>query len=579
MAAQKKNNIKTRIVIMEILFFMTILLLGAKSVEVQIFKAEELSGKAIQEYSTQLVVKGQRGNILDRNMNKLSTSVEAPSVAACPSTIKTPGGVAKKLAKILDISSHELTEKLKSKKLFTWVKRRITPDQVTKIKKLDIDGIFFRDDSKRFYPNRTLAAQVIGFTGSDDNGLEGLEFEYNNILDGKTQEIQVKKDGTGKLFDAEKKLRTQLTGDSIVLTIDQSIQYFSEKALKEAVTTHGAESGTAVVMDPSSGELLAIAHYPEFNPNAFGNYTEKTWRNRAITDAFEPGSIMKIFTAATALEKGFFSPKSIFFCENGTYRIGEFTVNDTHPHGWLTLKQIIQYSSNIGAAKISETIGNKALHSSLSNFGFGRKTNIQYPYETRGNLIPYYKWSKIDSGAIAFGQGISASAIQLIAAVSAIANNGVLMQPMLVKKIISNTGETLKVFNPTPVKQVISKETASKVKDMMSSVTEADGTGTNAAIEGYSVCGKTGTAQKAGKSGVGYMKNKYTAVFTGFAPQSDPKLAILVIVDEPKKNHYGGVVAAPAFKSIMTESFNYLSIPPDLDKQRLVAQLGKDTAE
>ncbi|THB78364.1 MAG: penicillin-binding protein 2 [Desulfobacteraceae bacterium] len=575
MANEKKNSMQTRIVIVEILFFVAILLLGARSVEVQVFKADKLAGKAIKEYSTKISVSGERGKILDRNMNPLGTSVEALSVAACPSEIESPDQSARQLAKILGLSSRKLKKKLRSKKQFTWVKRRISPDQARAIKALEIKGVFFRNDSKRFYPNRGLAAQVIGFTGLEDNGLEGLEYKYNDTLKGKVQKIRIKKDGTGKLFDEEKRLRPQLSGDSIVLTIDRSIQFFSEKALKEAVTEYNAQSGMAIVMAPKTGHVLAMAHYPEFNPNAFGKYTKEIWRNRSVTDAIEPGSIMKIFTAATAVEKGYFSTKSIFFCENGTYKIGSFTIHDTHPHGWLSLRQVIKYSSNIGAVKISETVGAKTLHDTLFSFGFGRKTGIECPYETRGNLIPYKKWSKIDAGAIAFGQGISGSAIQMVTAVSAIANDGVIMKPMLVRKIISNTGEAVRIFSPTPVKRVISSATAEKIKHMMSAVVDDKGTGKKAAITGYSVCGKTGTAQKAGKSGKGYLKDKYTAVFTGFAPQADPRLAILVIVDEPVKNYYGGVVAAPAFKSIMTESLNYLSIPPDTQSKQMVASVSK----
>lgn len=576
MAQSMKHPIRTRIIIVEILFFIAIILLGARSVQIQVFEAEDLAGKAIEEYSARITVTGKRGDITDRNMNPLSTSVKAVSVAACPSAIQSPDSVARQLGPVLSVPVREINEKLKSDKQFTWIKRQISPDQAAAIEKMDIKGVFFRDDSRRFYPNRSLAAQVVGFTGADSKGLEGLEYQFNDSLAGKSETIRIRRDGTGKLYDQEKKLRRQLTGNSIVLTIDRSIQYFSEKALEQAVTAFNAQSGIALVMNPVTGELLAVAHYPEFNPNNFGSYQEKDWRNRAVTDAFEPGSIMKIFTAATAVEKGYFSTKSIFFCENGTYKIGDFTIHDTHPHGWLSLQQVIKYSSNIGAVKISETIGKKMLYSTLADFGFGRKTEIECPYETRGNLIPHERWSKIDAGAIAFGQGISASSVQLVTAVSAIANGGVLMKPMLVRKIVSPNGDPLKIFSPTPVKRVISSATAEKIKLMMSTVVEEEGTGTNAAIDGYSVCGKTGTAQKAGRTGSGYLKNKYTSVFTGFAPRSEPQLAVLVIIDEPRKSHYGGVVAAPAFKSIMTESLHYLSIPPDTQNQPLLARASKN---
>ncbi len=578
MAKDPKTTINKRIIALEVLFFIAIILLGARSVEIQVFRADELADKAVREYSTSIRIEGDRGDIFDRNMNSLGISLEALSVAACPSVITSPGKVARQLSGILDLPAADLKNRLTSKKQFAWVKRRITPDQASAIEALNITGIFFRNDSRRFYPNTTLAAQVIGFTGNDNHGLEGLEFKYNDILDGKTRDILVRKDGTGKLYNEEKRLKTVLSGDSIVLTIDQSIQYFSEKAVEEAVTSYNAASGMAIVMDPSSGELLAVAHYPLFNPNVFSQYDSSLWRNRAVTDAFEPGSIMKIFTASAAVEKGYFSTKSIFFCENGTYKIGKFTINDIKPHGWLSLGQVIKYSSNIGAVKISETIGSQTLYDTLNSFGFGRKTRIECPYETTGNLIPCQDWSNIDAGAIAFGQGISASAVQLITAVSAIANGGMLMKPVLVKKIVSVSGEARKIYHPTPVRRVISSDTADKIKAMMGEVTEENGTGKNAAIEGYSIGGKTGTAQKAGKGGTGYIKNKYTAVFTGFAPLSNPRLATLVIIDEPQTQHYGGVVAAPAFKSIMKDTLNYLSIPPDNGRPRqMVAELSQET--
>ncbi|MFA5905706.1 MAG: penicillin-binding transpeptidase domain-containing protein, partial [Desulfobacula sp.] len=270
------------------------------------------------------------------------------------------------------------------------------------------------------------------------------------------------------------------------------------------------------------------------------------------------------------------SPKTIIFCEKGTYRIGSFIIHDTHSYEWLTISQIIQRSSNIGAAKITESIGDKALYNCLSGFGFGTRTDIGITGETPGNLIPYRKWSKIDSGAISFGQGISASALQLVTGISAIANGGNLMKPMLVKKIISNTGEDIKEYHPEIIRRVISPGTALELKTMMNLVVGEEGTGTKAAIDGYEICGKTGTAQKVSEGGKGYTKNKYISVFTGFAPMENPELAILVIVDEPQKQYYGGDVAAPAFKTIMAESFNYLNIPPGKNMVAAASEGGKN---
>ena len=291
------------------------------------------------------------------------------------------------------------------------------------------------------------------------------------------------------------------------------------------------------------------------------DYSSALFRNRTVTDAFEPGSAIKVFTAAAALEKGF-GPRSIFFCENGSYSVGKYTIHDTHPHGWLSINKIIQYSSNIGAAKIVEVIGDETLHRYLSHFGFGEKTGIRCSGETPGILSDYNSWARIDAGNIGFGQGMSASAIQIVSALSAIANNGRLMKPILIKKIISNAGEDIEVFPPREVRQVVSTATAEKIKTMMHLVVQEDGTGVKAAIEGYPVCGKTGTAQKPANGGGGYEKGKYISVFGGFAPQNAPRLTTLVVIDEPRGQYYGGDVAAPVFKTIMAESFCYLNIAP-----------------
>ena len=572
-----KKRLGRRVLFVQFFLILCIGLLGAKSFEVQILKGRALTQIATQTYSRDLAIQGDRGQILDRHMSKLGTSIDAPNVTADPTQVKNPAVTAGKLAKLLDLDKAKLKAKLSQKRRFAILARRISPDQAKAVKALNLKGIYLKNDSKRFYPNRNLAAQVIGFTGKEDRGLEGLEFKYNAILEGSRVTAKVTRDGAGRILDIDKNQRDGLRGNAIVLTIDKKIQFLSERTLARTVKAHKAKSGMALVMRPATGELLAAAHYPEFNPNNFAGFSRDRYRNRSVTDAFEPGSIMKIFTVAAAIEKGM-SPKSIFFCENGKYKIGGYTIHDTHPEEWLTLSQIVKFSSNIGAAKITETIGRKALHHYLTAFGFGQKTRVGSPGESSGNLLPYRKWSKIDAGAISFGQGVSVTGIQLISAISAIANNGRLMKPMLVKKIISHTGKELQTFEPTIIRQVVSPDTADLVKKMMNQVVQEEGTGTKAAMEGYAVCGKTSTAQKVDKGKRGYAKNKYIAAFGGFAPLNDPELAILVVVDEPRPNYYGGVVAAPAFKTIMSKSFNYLSIPPE-NNNAMIAVLTKEDAQ
>ncbi len=568
MPKHTNKGIQNRILLIEVILFLLIGLLGGTAFKIQVLDNTDLASKARGEYTDHAIIKGKRGDILDRNMNKLATTINAFYLAASPAEIEHPVLDSAKIAALLRINRHRLEKQFKTKKNFIFLKRKISPDLAIAIKKIDIKGVFCRNDAIRFYPNRHLAAQVIGFTGNDNTGLEGLEYQYNSILKGKTAKISVTRDGVGRSLSTIKTLKQHLRGDSIVLTIDVAIQYVCESALKKAVIDNKAKSGMAIVMRPATGEVLAMAMYPEFNPNSFLDFKQRSWRNRTITDPFEPGSVMKVFVAATALDTGVCTPKSIFFCENGDYRIGKFVIHDTHPHGWLTVNQIVKYSSNIGAAKISEVIGRKALYDSLFSFGFGQKTFVGCPGETPGILIPYNDWSDIDAGAIAFGQGISVSALQLITGISAIANGGILMKPLLIKEIISSDGKIKKIYRARPLRRVASIETAIYVKKMMRSVVEQEGTGTRAAINGYSVCGKTGTAQKVARNGKGYSKERYTAVFAGFAPEKKPALVVLVVIDEPKLSHYGGTVAAPAFKKIMTESLNYFHVPPDIPEEK-----------
>lgn len=571
MPDKPNREVRHRIIAVQVMIALMIVLLGVKSFDIQILKAEDLKKKAENDYSRHITISGARGQILDRKMNKLATSIDTVSITASPDKIKNPAETAKQLSAVLNTDKGRLERILSTKQKFAWIKKRVPPALANQVKKLRLNGIYFENDSKRFYPNKNLGAQILGFTGSEDKGLEGLEFKYNSFLEGKTLKIRIRKDGNGRVLNIDKKQRDQLTGNSIVLTIDKKIQSLSERTLKRTVTEHKAESGIAVVMRPETGEILSIAHFPEFNPNNFKNYDIEVFRNRAVTDAFEPGSAMKVFTAAAALENGL-TPKSIFYCENGTFQIGNYTIHDTHAHGWISINQIIKYSSNIGAAKIAREIGDRVLHKYLKDFGFGDKTEIASPGETSGILIPHNRWSKIDSGAIAFGQGISVSAIQLLSGISAIANSGKLLKPLLVKKIISNRGENIKTYHPEVVRQVISEKNARKIKEMMHLVVKEEGTGTKAAMRGYSVCGKTGTAQKALENKKGYAENRYVSVFSGFAPKNNPELAILVVIDEPQKKYYGGDVAAPAFKSIMTEAFNYLNIAPE-NRNTMIASL------
>jgi len=577
MKNKQKHRMKLRIVTVGLIFGFFISTIMARAVYLQIFRGTKLSQKAAYQYEKSIISRGMRGTIYDRKFRTMAVSVDVPSIAAYPRQIEKTGQIAKTLARELQVDRKALYQKLKSKKSFVWIQRQVSPRQTLRIKNLKLKGVDFVPEHRRFYPNKTLAGQILGFSGIDGHGLEGIEFYYNTYLEGGRGTFKMVRDALGRRFDSENGAPARYTGGNLILTIDQTIQYITERALAESVEKYSAKSGIAIVMAPETGGVLAMAHYPFFNPNSFKEFGKMTWRNRAITDPFEPGSTLKIFTVASALETGKITPNSIFFCENGAYRVGRNTVNDTHPHGWLTLQDIVKYSSNIGAVKVSQKIGPEKLYNSLKAFGFGKRTGIDAPGETPGRLSHFKQWAKIDAAAIAFGQGISVSALQMITAVSSIANDGQLMAPFMVQAITNSQDRIVKTFHPRKVGQVITKENALRLKKMMQMVVEPGGTGVKAAVDSFSVGGKTGTAQKVGKSGT-YARGKYIASFVGFAPIEKPKIVVLVVVDEPKKKHYGGTVAAPAFRKISQETLIYLNIVPENKTDTLTAWLGKRVA-
>ncbi len=560
MRTLETKYIKFRITVVGFVFTAFLSAIGAKAGYLQIYQSSWLTKKASAQYERPFKELGNRGTIYDANLREMAVSINTTSIAAYPRKIQDPAATAKMLANSLNMDARTLQGKLLAKKPFIWIKRQATPKEVSAVKSLNLEGVGFLSETSRFYPQKTLAAQTIGFTGMDGNGLEGIEFYFDNQLKGSNFEYVVLKDALGQGFDSEK-TTTDYSGKNIVLTIDQTIQFITEKALKEAVDENNAKSGIAVVMSPRTGAILSIAQYPSLNPNSYEKFDRDLWRNRAITDPFEPGSTMKVFTAAAAIEHGNCSENTTFFCENGEYRIGKNIIHDTHPHGWLTLKEVVKLSSNIGASKVVQKTGYESLYRTLKDFGFGEKTGINCPGETSGIVTSYKNWRPIDAGTISFGQGISASPLQLISAVSAIANDGLLMKPYIVQAIMDQKGFAVSRFDPIQVRQAISSATAEKLKNILMSVTEKEGTGFNAALEGYTVCGKTGTAQKTDETGR-YAKGKYISSFIGFAPAENPEVAILVMVDEPTKSHYGGIVSAPAFKKIAQETLTYMNIQP-----------------
>jgi len=567
MIPDNRKQIRFRVDIVGIFFALFVTIIVARTVYLQIFRSSWLSKKAANQYEMSNKYSGKRGTIYDKNLKEMAVSTVVTSITANPQKIKNPKAAAKLLAKTLLVDRKVLVGKLTSDKKFVWIKRKVTPKNIEIVRNLKTIGVDFMPEYQRFYPHKTLAAQAIGFTGIDDQGLEGLEFYYNNYLSGPTSKFTLVRDALGRGFNAENMIVSGSAGENLVLTIDILVQYFAEKSLEEAVKKFSAKSGMAIVMVPETGAVLALAYYPLFNPNALDDFSQDLWRNRALTDPFEPGSTMKIFSAAAAIESGSSSPNSIFYCENGAFRIGKQVIHDTHKYGWLSLQQIIKYSSNIGTVKFSATTGPEFLYKTLRNFDFGSKTGIDSPGETSGRLTPYRRWAKIDAATIAFGQGISVSALQLISATSAVANKGILMKPYVTHAITDQNGQLVKSFGPTRIRRAISEKTARTLTRIMQTVIAEGGTGVNAALDGYSAGGKTGTAQKVGENGR-YSDNKYVSSFVGFAPAKKSKIAVLVVIDEPQKQHYGGLVAAPVFRKIAQKTLDHIDTSPRSKTER-----------
>ncbi|MEW6377280.1 MAG: penicillin-binding protein [Thermodesulfobacteriota bacterium] len=557
------NWFKVRIIFISCFLFCCFVLIGGRMFQLQVLKKEQLYKLAAQQHHVQIPLVPKRGSVYDSKENELAVSIEVDSVCADTRKIVEVEKTAKDLASILHIDREELKAKLKSGKPFEWIQRKISPKEAEQIKALRLPGIYFLKENRRFYPNAQLAAHVIGFVGLDSKGLEGVEYQYDALLNGKSEVSIMARDAMGReiaigetIFEKENHHR------NIYLTLDKQIQHVAETELGRAVKKWGAKEGMVIAMDPKTGKVLAMASYPFFNPNQFIQYRSKNWKNRAICDTFEPGSLFKTFLAAAALEEKVVRPLDSFFCENGAYTVYDRTIHDISKHGWLTFQEIIKFSSNIGASKVGEKMGKESFYRYIDAFGFGEKTRVGLPGEGKGIVHHPRYWPPVALDTISFGQGISVTGIQLTAALSAIANGGFLMKPYVIEKITNEKGEVVQSFKPEMVRRVISEETAKKMTALLKMATEKGGTGEGAVPAGYEVGGKTGTAQKVDPLLGGYAEDRYTCGFMGFAPADEPKLVLLIVIDEPQGSRYGGVVAAPIFKAIMEKVLPYLNVLP-----------------
>jgi cell division protein FtsI (penicillin-binding protein 3) len=530
-------------------------------VTLQVLQAAELSAKADRQHQKTVSLEGARGTIVDRHGKILAMNVEVPSLFGVPNTLDSPLKTARQLSQILHVRTDELERKLRQDRSFVWLARKLDPEQGRRLERLSLDGIGVVMEGRRFYPKGTLLAHVLGFAGMDGEGLEGVEHRYESYLRGEKRMMVLQRDALGRtVFPKGMTERSPTPGQSLTLTIDEVIQYIAERELEDAVGRAQAKSGTMIVLDPKTGAVLAMAVSPRFDPNAVSALGPDRWRNRALTDAYEPGSTMKAMMAAAAIEERVVRPNTMVFGEHGRMTVANTVIHDHERLGWVSFAQVIQKSSNIGAAKTGMALGEQRLYRYLQAFGFGQRTEIDLPGEGAGLVRNPKDWGRRSVASISMGQEIGVTPLQMVTAVAAIANGGVLMKPYVVSEIRDAAGHILRQVPPQAKRRVISPETARSVTKILEGVI-TDGTGTKAAIRGFRVAGKTGTAQKIDPRTGAYSVSRFVASFTGYVPADNPQLAMIVVIDEPQGDAWGGAVAAPVFSRVGEQVLSYLGVP------------------
>jgi cell division protein FtsI (penicillin-binding protein 3) len=532
-------------------------------VNLQVLQAAELTARADRQHQKTVALEGARGTVTDRHGKVLAMNVEVPSIFGVPTSLDSPAGAAKTLSPVLHIRREELEKKLRQEKHFVWLARKVEPEQGRRLEQLSIDGIGMVMEGRRFYPKGPLLSHVLGFVGMDGVGLEGLERRYESQLHGEKRLTVLQRDALGRtVFPKGLREQAPSAGQTLTLTIDEVIQYIAEKELEEAVDQARAKSGTIIVMEPRSGAILAMAVSPRFDPNAVASLTADRWRNRALTDTYEPGSTMKLVVAAAALEERLMMPGSMLFGENGRMTVANTTIHDHEKLGWMTFAQMIQKSSNIGAAKTGMLLGDQRLYRYLQAFGFGQRTDIDLPGEVAGLLKSPREWGRRSLASISMGQEVGVTPLQMVSAVSAIANDGVLMKPFIVSQVRDQKGQPVKEALPQVKRRVVSPATARMLTTIMEGVV-TNGTGTKAAIPGFRAAGKTGTAQKVDPRTGAYSSALSIGSFVGFVPADAPRLAMIVVIDEPQGEAWGGIVAAPVFRRVGEQVLTYMGVPRD----------------
>lgn len=550
--------LRARIAAAAAIFFTLFVVALARAFQLCVIEGPALRELALRQHRQRLALPPERGPIVDRHGDLLAFTIESAAVYLRPHVFDPDRNAVPGLARALGLSPAAVADKIRAPERFVWLLRGATPEQAEAVAALSLPGVGSESTRRRFYPRGDLAGQVVGFAGIDSQGLEGVELTYDRDLRGTVESVSVVRDAHGRSMMTEgawQPLPRQ--GARLELTIDAGLQQMAQTELQAAVLARRAAAGVAVVMEPSTGEILALASVPSFDPNHVGGASADQWRNRVIADAYEPGSTFKGILASAALEAGVVRPDDRIYCENGRYAIGRRVVHDHEPYGWLNFVDVIKHSSNIGAGKVGERLGAERLAKTIKDFGFGEISRIDLPGEIAGLVRPAQKWARINVVTTSFGQGIAVTPLQLLRAYGAIANGGKLMRPYIVRRVVAPDGSVIRENKPQVVGRPISPQTAALVTSMLQGVVDS-GTGTQARIDGISVAGKTGTAQKVEHGR--YSARDRMSSFVGFVPVQAPRFVILVVIDSPRTATYGGIVAAPVFRQIAEYGLDRLGL-------------------
>ncbi len=549
-----------RLLFLEGVVLVAVLSVGGRLAFLQVLKHGDFDRMANRQQFTPRETHESRGMIKDRSGSLLAMNIDLFNVYAHPDQMGNKIQAAAALSQALGEPYGTILSKLSENRSFVWLARQVPYERSRAVEALKLEGVEAYREQRRFYPDREMAAHVMGFVGMDHQGLSGLELEYNKVLAEKKGLVLAGRDARGRMVPSDNKdVKKGADGLNVITTLDKTLQHVAQVELEKAFVKYRCKAASIAVMDPGTGEILALANYPTYDPNHFSNYSKDLWKDRMVNDQFEPGSTFKLVAAAGALEEGIVDEEDKFFCENGAYKTESGrVVTDHEKHGWLTFREVFGYSSNIGMVKLGMKLGKQNLHDYAKKFGFGMASGVDLPGEAQGLLRPTDKWSALSMGSIPYGYEISASPIQVLDAYAAVANGGILMKPFIVKRLEDSEGDTVKTFGPQKVRRVCSVKTARRMTELMKWVVEK-GTGTAVALPTYPIAGKTGTAYKFMNGH--YSKYNYVSSFVGFVPAADPKFVIYVSLDDPRGLYWGGYTAGPVFKEVAKRALAYAMVP------------------